>query len=99
VSDDSERDELEDGVRAQSLLHLRQAEALLTSGRACGLITIAFNAEGFVSGWRSLPGTREAYSEATLMLDELSSRIHGRWVDLALDEVESLPTLVEVDDP
>ena len=93
---DTELDEIEDGARAEALVHLRQAEALLTSGRASGLVMLAFNADGFVSAWRSLPGTREAYSEAKMMLDEFSGLIRERWIDLACNEVDSLPTLIEV---
>ncbi len=79
-----ERDELETAARAEALVQLRRMEALLASGRASGLIIIAVNADGFVSATRSLPGTREAYSEATMMLDYLSALTHERWADLTL---------------
>ncbi len=99
MSDDHDIDKLEYESRAEALVHLRQAETLLTSRRASGLIVFALNADGFVSAWRSIPGTREAYSEAKMVLDEFSNLIHDRWTDLAFNEVTSLPCMVEVDPP
>ncbi len=90
--------EMRTEVRSVALKYLRQLEAVLASGKACGVVLLAVDVDGYVKSWRATPVTRAAYGDAVNALDALSATLHEGWCRVALTDADPDRSPLEVVD-